>query len=261
MKFDKAVLHNHIDSFNPSISHYRREHAPNRKYLPSDITATSMYQDFISKNPTMKCSYDLYRKEIKSKNISFTKLGNEESENCAEFDLHGHKKENMQPDCSVCKTFSVHIKKAEDSRKMYRSDAEANFPNDEVCFSADLQKVIMLPRLDQYKIAIFTPRIIVFNESFVPVGKNQKNLKPIATIWHEGIAGRRKEDLISAFFSFFLENRAAKKITIWVDNCSAQNKNWTFFSFLVFAVNSSEIAAEEIIIRYFEPGHSYTYIL
>lgn len=51
----------------------------------------------------------------------------------------------------------------------------------------------MLPRLDQYKAAIFTPRIIVFNESFVPVGKHQKNLKAIAAIWHEHevIAGRK----------------------------------------------------------------------
>ncbi|KAJ8939102.1 hypothetical protein NQ314_011233 [Rhamnusium bicolor] len=258
VKFEKTVLHSHIDSFNPSISHYRREHAPDRKYFPSDITATFMYQDFLSKNPTMKCSYDLYRKEIKSRNISFTKLGHEECETCCEFDLHEHKKENMQAECSVCKAFTVHKEKVEISRKMYRLDAEAHSNNDEVYFSVDLQKGNMLPRLDQYKIAIFTPRIIVFNESFVPVGKNQRHLKPIAALWHEGIAGRKKEDLISAFFSFFfLENRSAKKINLWLDNCSAQNKNWAFFSFLVFAVNSSEIAAEEITIKYFEPGHSY----
>jgi len=37
---------NHIESFNPTISHYRREHAPNVRYLPSDVTIIFMHQNF-----------------------------------------------------------------------------------------------------------------------------------------------------------------------------------------------------------------------
>lgn len=44
---------------------------------------------------------------------------------------------------------------------------------------------------NQYKVALFTPRIIAFNESFVPVGTKQ-HLSPIAVIWHEGIEGKKK---------------------------------------------------------------------
>lgn len=111
---------------------------------------------------------------------------------------------------------------------MHRVEAEKERSNDEVCYSADLQKVIMLPRLDQYKVALFTPRIIAFNESFVPVGKKQVGVKPVAAVWHEGVAGRKKED-ISTFHSFFLENRDFANITLWLDNCSTQNKNCFFF--------------------------------
>ncbi|KAK5645946.1 hypothetical protein RI129_004410 [Pyrocoelia pectoralis] len=111
--------------------------------------------------------------------------------------------------------------------------------------------------MDQYKVVLFTPRIILFNESFVPVGTNQGHLKPIGAIWHEGIAGRRKEDIISCFYSFCRKNRDALKITIWLDNCSAQNKNWCLLSFLIYMVNCSEICATEIFIKYFEPGHTF----
>jgi len=36
-KYETLVM-DHIESLNPTISHYRREHAPNIRYLPSDVT-------------------------------------------------------------------------------------------------------------------------------------------------------------------------------------------------------------------------------
>lgn len=41
-----------------------------------------------------------------------------------------------------------------------------------VTYSMDLQRVIMLPQMEQFKEVVFTKRIVVFNESFVPVGKH-----------------------------------------------------------------------------------------
>ena len=66
----------------------------------------------------------------------------------------------------------------------------------------DLEKVVMLQRLNMFKSVLFARRIIAFNESFVPVGSRQ-NLKPLAVLWHEAIAGRKREDIISAFHAFF----------------------------------------------------------
>lgn len=42
-----------------------------------------------------------------------------------------------------------------------------------ICYSVDLQKVIMLSRMDQYKAAMFWPRIVAFIESFVPSGPSK----------------------------------------------------------------------------------------
>lgn len=114
----------------------------------------------------------------------------------------------------------------------------------------------MLPRLETFKEIIFTPRIIAFNESFVPVGSNNR-CYPWAVIWHEAIAGRTKHDIISTFYAFLLANRDSKRIVIWLDNCASQNKNWTLISFFIYVVNSHEVALEQLELKFFEPGHTF----
>ncbi|CAH0550782.1 unnamed protein product [Brassicogethes aeneus] len=54
---DRELMKKHVESFGPTISHYQRAHAPNKKYLPSDITIIDMHKDFIAKIPGIKCSY------------------------------------------------------------------------------------------------------------------------------------------------------------------------------------------------------------
>lgn len=114
----------------------------------------------------------------------------------------------------------------------------------------------MLPRCDGFKEIIFAPRLIAFNESFVPLGKKSENL-PVAVIWHEAIAGRSKEDLISTFHAFITHKRDVKVFNFWLDNCAAQNKNWSLLSYFCSIVNSSHTVIEEIHLKYFEPGHTF----
>lgn len=80
---DKVL--NHISMSNPNTSHYRRAHAPNRLYISPEYNITMMYKDFCSSYPDKKVSYTYYYGKVKSMNISFVKLGEEECERC---DLH-----------------------------------------------------------------------------------------------------------------------------------------------------------------------------
>lgn len=81
-KFDKSIIEKHVMLYHPSISHYRREHAPNRLYLPSELTTTSLYNDYVA-NGQPKCSYETFRIHVKNKmKTSFAKLGHEECEDC-----------------------------------------------------------------------------------------------------------------------------------------------------------------------------------
>lgn len=115
----------------------------------------------------------------------------------------------------------------------------------------------MLPRCDMFKEIIFIPRIICFNESFVPLGKQTKNKKPVAVIWHEGIAGRSQGDIISAFNKFLLLNRDATEITLWMDNCAAQNKNWALYSFFIYFINSEQTSMKQIKLKFLQTGHTF----
>lgn len=259
-KIDKEIIKDHIKQFNPSVSHYRREHAPNRLYLPSDLSVTAMHKQFLEQNPEAKISLESYRLVVKKDmNISFAHLGHEECETCAIFEIHDtNHKDNPDNTCEICNDYITHKKKYEECRSEYQNDVKtAAEVTTDVFYSADLQKVIMLPRIDQFKAAIFCPRIIAFNESFVPLGKTTLNHVPFAALWNETVSGRNQEDLISTFRLFVLHKRDAENITIWVDNCAAQNKNWAFFSFLVEIVNSNIISAKTITLKYFEPGHSF----
>lgn len=258
MKGPSAEISEHIERYNPAISHYRREHAPNRKYLPSDITISSMHKQFLETFPQFKnnVSYEQYRKVVKSKNISFAKLGHEECEECEEFKLHPHTKDDIDPNCNVCKEWEVHKQKAEQSREAYKKFSQNELPEGTICFSCDLQKIVMLPRVDGFKSVIFLKRLIAYNETYAPVGK-KSNLKPLLCVWHGAISNRNKEELVSSMYKFLKENRDCNIIHLWMDNCSSQNKNWCLYTFLINIINSDNIATQELNLWYFEPGHSF----
>lgn len=89
--WDISMIEIHIESFNPTIFHYRREDAPNIKYLPSDISISLMHSDFNNTHPESQISYELHCKISNEQKISSANLGHEEYE---PFKLHGHDREN-----------------------------------------------------------------------------------------------------------------------------------------------------------------------
>lgn len=147
-KIDKGPVIEHINSFHPTISHYRREHAPKRKYLPSDINIHMMYMDFTKKNSDLQCSYEFYRRVVKELNISFVKLGHEECFTCESFSIHEnnseHKRDEFDQNCPNCQIYTNHIKKSDAARKCYQEDAAENVAGKSI-YSADLQKVSYYP--------------------------------------------------------------------------------------------------------------------
>ena len=87
-------------------------------------------------------------------------------------------------------------------------------------------------------------------------GKHHKK-KALGILWHEGINGRKDEDITSCYKKLFFSGpyRDYKIFVIWVDNCGGQNKCWTLYTTLVLIVNLTHV--EKITIKYFVVGHSY----
>ena len=55
-KIDHVLVYERVEKFNPSISHYRREHTPFRRYLPSDLTTKDMHRKSPFINQLLKSS-------------------------------------------------------------------------------------------------------------------------------------------------------------------------------------------------------------
>ena len=183
-----------MQKLRPCISHYRRARAPNRLYTSPEFTITSMYQDFCTEHPDVTISYVYYYKKVKSLNIIFVKLGEEESEKCdlhekhpedchrlskaefCEISVDGGKHMKTFDGCDDCVNFKKYITAATEARSLHRKEKQREWAEHEAAMSIDMKKVIMLPRLPGLKQAIFCKSLALFNETFAPVGVG-RNLK------------------------------------------------------------------------------------
>ena len=75
-------------------------------------------------------------------------------------------------------------------------------------------------------------------------------------MWHKVIKGRSPEDVASVFIHFIRKNRDIQSFIFWVDNFSAQNKNWFFSTALANEVDRRNTATHTITFKYFEPEHT-----
>ena len=289
-KEQRAFMKRHIRSFKPQISHYRRAHAPNRLYLPCELTITEMYVDYVEecKKDEQRClSYVSYTRELKSQNISFAKLGNEECEICDEHQLHVvandvQTRRNDESDdvervkkngkikkqnkierricdkviCDKCSLWLSHKERYDGTRSAFDKDC-AKSEDDTLYLSGDMQKVILIPRLPGYKVCLFTKRVVVINQSFAPIATaDVQQKKALGVLWHEGITGRNDEDVTSAFINAmkYVAFRDFHNFVIWLDNCAGQNKNWTLYTALSNFVNTTT-GPIKITLKYFTIGH------
>src|SRR5258705_4286135 len=108
------------------------------------------------------------------------------------------------------------------------------------------------------KASFFLARMVVFNETFADMKQTVTDRRKAhyCMLWHEAESGRSAHDIASAFLKFLHQIRDHEKVILWLDNCSAQNKNYVIFSALMAAVNSARISTSEIILRYLVSGHT-----
>lgn len=247
-KKNQDAIINHINSYNPLHSHYKREHTPNRRFLPPDLDITIMHNDYLCKHPENPVSYEVYRRTISRENIGFYDTIAEKCSDCLEFDLNS-KIENRE------QLKAEHLACANSARNQYDQDNLINDDHTSV-YAADLQKVVLLPRMPDVKSSFFLSRLVTFNETFAAMGKKKKH-KHYCILWHEALAGRDASDVACSFIKFLQQQRDTKTIILWMDNCSGQNKNWILYSTLVVYINQESCLTQEIILKYLVPGHTY----
>lgn len=256
---DHQLIDSHIDSYNPGISHYRRAHAPKRLYLPHELTVDEMWKDYVVKHPENSVHYTTYLRRVHNKNISFATLGMEECEICDEIKLMEHDKVDgtCSEGCRPCIKHAAHRLAYTQARQAYELDGKS-VADGSIVRSVDLQKVIMLPRIPGLKTVCFTRRLVAFHETFAPIGAYKTNIRPTeSVVWHEGIAGRKCQDIASTFVIALKKDRDYDHVTYYMDNCAGQNKNWTIFTVLTNFTNFNQTDSSSITFKYLEAGHTF----
>ena len=111
---DEKFMEDHINSYEPGISHYRRKHAPHVLYVDPSLTIIDMY-DACKNKCELKdhkvLSLSTYTRKIKSMNISFAKLGHEECEVCIKYDEHFCLSDSIETKCACCSSVNEQKKR------------------------------------------------------------------------------------------------------------------------------------------------------
>ena len=238
-KGDHNCIKQHIDSFHPQVSHYKRENAPNRRYLDAELSVTMLWKDYVKRYGKISYSATAYRKVFDEANIGFGKPSQDKCEKC-----------ELNENCELYDDLQKHLHEAKEARKLYMDDKQKNWPGDTKVYAVDMQKVIMLPKMS-IKEHFFVSRLTVFNETFASLSEKDD----ICVLWHKGLSGRDADDVASAY-AHIIQNSNAENFIFWADNCCAQNKNWVIFSSMIAQVNS-EFGPKTVLFKYFKKGHTY----
>lgn len=211
-------------SFNPCISHYRRQHAPNQLYLPSKLSKKYMHVDFNAKHPNEPCSYITYTRFVKKLHISFGKLG-EECEACLRLTeaIHDRTDDTFTPACRVCLDKAKHtwIRILKSSAGVWtgflwstawQDHAQCRSTKSDHASVSTWCQICML-RQENYS---FQPNVRPRESISYP-----KNTETLCMLSYEGLAGRKCQEIIN-----------------FIDNCVGQNKNWSLVTATVKLINS-----------------------
>ena len=184
---DRESIRAHILRHSPSVSHHRRAHAPNVLYLAPELCLKVLWKDFLD-TTNITCGYTVYRTECIKLHLSFAKLGQEECAKCVTLDGLA-KKEHEQEAGRRRTTYEI------EAANFKRLSRQPTVRCEEAVYTLDMQKVILLPRIDQYKECAFTRRLVCYNLTLVPAGSITKIHPAIAAIWHEDMAGRKGQEV------------------------------------------------------------------
>lgn len=256
-RLNRNAIMDHILSFNPAVSHYRRRNAPLARYLPRSLTLNFMFNDFKKKNSNEnKCSKEIYRQTLKDMNISFKFPKGDKCVVCAELEEEMKQYSSTEIPENVTAKYDAHKAKANKAICQYQLDAGKENTNTIRYYSMDLQKVMLLPDMSKVKDSFFLSRLVAFNLTFAPVQK-MTSVKSTCVLWHEAWAGRDANNIVDAFIAFLENQRDLQHLTIWCDNCTSQNKNWILYTAFVTLVNCGLYNIESITLKYLTKGHTH----
>ena len=244
----ESKIRQHIESFNPLVSHYRLINAPNRRYLTPDLSVKILWKDFIEKNNNSKVSYEKYRKIFIEANIGFSIPSEDDCPICSLYKNHHITDEHLESTCipststSTCTSEisttnnTSSLVNIEDTSSCCSSSA-ANIHDENICdlclkynrhhnqyslarqaYEDDKTKTwdanFNVYTADMQKVIII-PKMTIKNAYFVSrlVVFNETfaslhGSKDVCVLWNESVSGRRASDVASTYYNIIKKSNS-----------------------------------------------------
>ncbi|KAK3930899.1 Phosphate import ATP-binding protein PstB 2 [Frankliniella fusca] len=216
----------HINDYPRYSSHYGRSHS-SRMYLGTGMTIQGMINDYCDKgNP--KTSLSVYTREFRKTGLKFKPPKVDTCNKCDAFEML-LKSSPITEQAEIIADRDAHHEKARLAYDCKKQD-KADQTSENWVASFDLQQVLYCPQLS--------------------CGINH--------MWTEIEAGRGANEIASCISHFIACDvpPGVKKLTLWSDTCSGQNKNSIVCAALVSAVAQHPSLAV-IDHKFLVPGHTH----
>lgn len=233
-----------LDSLPTMESHYCRSSSSKNYLLPEWTSKEELYRFYKTDGCQTKnikfLSFTSFNKAFESKNMALFRPKKDECEICEKF-KNGFIGEEQ---------YNAHIVRKNEARAEKQKDVK----NEKYVFTVDLQAVLMSPKSNISSL-YYKTKLCVHNLCFY----NLLNKDGYCYLWHEGEGGLNAEEFSSCFYSFLetkvipTMDKAERKIVMWSDGCTYQNRNVTLANAALNLCKKYDITIEH---KYLEVGHT-----
>ncbi|KAJ4429282.1 hypothetical protein ANN_26286 [Periplaneta americana] len=251
---DLCQIKEHINSIPRDIGHYSRKMS-SKEYLSPDLNINRLYEAFKVKYPESRV-HRLYYRRVFLRHFPHLSFRRPRTDTCKKCDLYNLQiKGNTRDSPQAKRLLQLHHMKVEKAVECLKKDSEDScMPGSDVCtLSVDLQQVMFVPNLTHSDM-FYMRQLSCYNYGI----HIHDTSDAVMCFWHEGVGGRSANNIASCLFKVLNsvpDITSKKKLIVWSDNCSTQNKNRIMIFLYMFLIGCG--VYESIEHKYLVSGHSF----
>ncbi|CAG4959985.1 unnamed protein product [Parnassius apollo] len=252
--FKLEEIKEHIACFPCTESHYGRNKTT-KKFLNSELNLQVLYNLYKLKTDA-PVSKTIFKKVFETMNLSFKKPSVDTCSKCDRINMK-LKYASVDQAANLIETFKEHqeaFKAAYEEKKADKQLAQSSEVVAVITF--DLQQCLPTPYL-QTNVAFYKRQLWTFNLTIHDLKTN----KAFCYMWPECEGNRGANDIASCLYDFIINQLPnlhpnAKKLIMFSDSCSGQNKNSIVTTMLMLVTRLSP-QLQFIEHKFLVPGHTH----
>ena len=240
------TIEKHISAFPTVPSHYCRKDS-NRHYFEKGLTKKKMCELYNAQEGVRSVSQTKYNEVLSKFNVSFFKPKKDDCSRCTRYRNSPKTKESEEE-------YQAHIMRKEMAREEKERDKKrAEKDRTFAAIIGDLEQVSPCPKATAQEF-FYVSKVSCYNYSIYNLGTKDGTCYR----WDESKSNRGANEIASALrhhLTKILTNDITE-VVIWADTCGGQNRNKFLLALLIALVEDTNNNIRNIILKYFEPGHS-----